>query len=174
MVWILRGLAAAVFVLSSSAACLADTTGPADDASLQHGAYLAKAADCTACHTAPGGLPFAGGLAIASPVGTIYSTNITPSVTAGIGAYSEADFARAIREGIRKDGANLYPAMPYTSYQLLSDADVHDLYNYFQHEVAPVNVAAHPTSLPFPMNIRMSMMAWNLLFLSAHRFTPDP
>ncbi|HET6609714.1 MAG TPA: cytochrome c [Rhodopila sp.] len=174
MVPILHGLAAGVLFIASSAVCLADTTSHSDAASIQRGAYLAKAADCTACHTAPGGLPFAGGLPIKSPVGTIYSTNITPSLSAGIGGYSEAEFDRAIRQGIRRDGANLYPAMPYTSYQLLSDADVHDLYNYFHYGVAPVNVASHPTSLPFPMNIRMSMKVWNLLFFSGHRFTPDP
>src|SRR5580698_6217825 len=85
----------------------------------QRGAYLAKAADCGACHTAPHGKAFAGGLAISSPVGIIYSTNITPSVGYGIGRYTEAQFARAVRRGIRADGANLYPAMPYTSYSIL-------------------------------------------------------
>jgi mono/diheme cytochrome c family protein len=90
-----------------------------DAASVKRGAYLATASDCAACHTAPGGKPFAGGLPIASPVGTIFATNITPSTSAGIGNYSEAEFARAVRRGVRKDGANLYPAMPY----LLSGAD---------------------------------------------------
>jgi mono/diheme cytochrome c family protein len=153
-----------------AAVCHAADANGTDSASVQHGAYIAVASDCTACHTAPGGLPFAGGLPIASPVGTIYSTNITPSSSAGIGGYTEQEFARAIRKGIRKDGVNLYPAMPYTSYRLLTDADVHDLYTYFLHGVAPVNTTPQPTALPFPLNIRMSMMAWNLLFLSNGSF----
>jgi fructose 5-dehydrogenase cytochrome subunit len=154
--------------------CFAAETDAVEAQSVQRGAYLAIASDCAACHTLSGGEPFAGGLAIASPVGTIFSTNITPSTSAGIGNYSEADFARAVRKGIRKDGDNLYPAMPYTSYRLLTDADVHDLYNYFRHGVAPVNVASRRTSLPFPMNIRVSMIAWNLLFLSSESFVADP
>jgi mono/diheme cytochrome c family protein len=138
------------------------------------GAYLATASDCTACHTAPKGKPFAGGLAISTPLGTIYSTNITPSKGAGIGQYTEEEFSRALRAGIRRDGANLYPAMPYTSYAKFTDADVHALYAYFMHDVAPVDAQSPPTELPFPMNIRLSMKAWNLLFLDRHGFVSDP
>jgi mono/diheme cytochrome c family protein len=158
----------------SMTACFGAQTDAVDPESVKRGAYLATASDCAACHSAPGGLPFAGGLAIASPVGTIFSTNITPSASAGIGNYSEADFARAVRRGVRKDGANLYPAMPYTSYRVLTDADVHDLYNYFLHDVAAVDIAPRRTALPFPMNIRASMIAWNLLFLSSESFAADP
>jgi len=164
---------AALYLLVASAVTAICHTADAngiDSASVQRGAYIAIASDCTACHTAPGGLPFAGGLPIASPVGIIYSTNITPSASAGIGGYTEAEFSRAIREGVRKDGANLYPAMPYTSYRLLTDADVHDLYNYFLESVVPVNIKPKATALPFPLNIRMSMMAWNLLFLPSGSF----
>jgi fructose 5-dehydrogenase cytochrome subunit len=139
----------------------------------ERGAYLAKAADCGACHTAPHGKPFAGGLAISSPVGTIYSTNITPSVAYGIGRYTEAQFARAVRRGIRADGANLYPAMPYTSYSILTDADVQALYDYFVHGVAPVDAPAPRTDLPFPMNLRVSMRGWNLLFLNTKPLQSD-
>jgi mono/diheme cytochrome c family protein len=168
-------IAVTLLVLTGGAATAGGAVANgAKTASATRGAYLATAADCTACHTAPGGAPFAGGLPIASPVGVIFATNITPSRTAGIGTYSEAQFARALREGVRKDGANLYPAMPYTSYRLLSDADVQDLYSYFRQGVPPVNVAPRHTSLPFPMNIRASMMAWNLLFSSSRRFAPDP
>src|SRR3984885_8305343 len=140
----------------------------------QRGAYLAKAADCGACHTAPHGKPFAGGLAISSPVGTIYSTNITPSAGYGIGRHTEARFARAVRRGIRADGANLYPAMPYTSYSIFGDADVHALYEYFMHRVAAIDAPAPPTDLPFPMNLRVSMMGWNLLYLNTKPLEPDP
>jgi mono/diheme cytochrome c family protein len=82
---------------------------------IARGEYLATAADCGACHTAPGDKPFAGGLPISTPLGTIYSTNITPSANFGIGRYTEEEFSRALRRGVRSDGANLYPAMPYTS-----------------------------------------------------------
>lgn len=155
--------AALCLMSASSAAFAADDAAQA--ASAKRGAYLATASDCSACHTAPGGKPFAGGLAIVSPVGTIFSTNITPSATAGIGQYTEEQFSRAVRAGVRGDGANLYPAMPYTSYKALTDVDIHDLYTYFQHSVAPVDTVPQPTALPFPMNIRLSMMGWNLLFL---------
>jgi mono/diheme cytochrome c family protein len=175
-----------------------------DAALLAKGKSLAIAADCAACHTDTinHGQAFAGGYPIASPVGTIYSTNITPSRDAGIGAYSEAEFARAIREGVRRDGARLYPAMPYTSYALLTDEDVHALYAYFMHGVAPVDRTAPPadrlahpnaltgkpvndagrpvaplnqvTKLPFPFDLRASMIGWNLLFLPRERFHPNP
>jgi mono/diheme cytochrome c family protein len=144
------------------------------DQLIRRGEYLAKAADCGACHTAAAGKPFAGGLAISSPVGTIYSTNITPSVRFGIGRYTDEQFARALRRGIRSDGANLYPAMPYTSYSIFTDADVQALYSYFMQGVAPVDAAGPLTDLPFPMNIRASMVGWNLLFLNKMPFQPDP
>ena len=137
------------------------------------GRYLALAADCAACHTAAAGKPFAGGYSIQSPLGVIVATNITPSRTAGIGDYDEAAFARALRQGVRADGAHLYPAMPYTAYTGLSDEDTRALYTYFMHAVAPVDQAPEPTRLPFPFNIRASMAAWNLLFLDDRRFVPD-
>ena len=142
---------------------------------IARGKYLATAADCAACHTATqGGKPFAGGYGIASPLGTIYSSNITPSKTAGIGNYTEADFARALRQGVRQDGAHLYPAMPYTSYAKLSDQDVASLYTYFMHAVPAVDDVPKQTALPFPFNIRASMIVWNAMFLDDHRFVSDP
>lgn len=146
---------------------------PAPDL-VESGRYLAVAADCTGCHTKPGGKPFAGGYPIASPMGTIYSSNITPSRTAGIGRYSSAEFARLLRKGIRADGAHVYPAMPYTAYAGLSDADVAALYAYFMHGVKAVDSRPPETKLPFPFNLRLSMAAWNLLFLDDRRFKPDP
>jgi mono/diheme cytochrome c family protein len=141
---------------------------------IERGAYLATAADCGACHTAPGGKPFAGGLPIDTPLGIIYSTNITPSDEFGIGRYTEQEFSRALRRGIRRDGANLYPAMPYTSYAKFTQDDAHALYVYLTQAVKPVDQPAPRTALPFPMNIRLSMMAWNFLFLDAAAFVPDP
>lgn len=144
-----------------------------DAAMLAQGKYVAIAGDCAACHTADGGKPLAGGLGINTPLGTIFASNITPSKTAGIGAYSEQDFARAVRQGVRRDGANLYPAMPYTAYAKLTDADVHALYVYFMQGVQPVDAPAPRTALPFPFNLRFSMKVWNLLFLDGSRFKPD-
>jgi fructose 5-dehydrogenase cytochrome subunit len=147
---------------------------PADSAVIERGQYLSIAADCGACHTVPGRKQFAGGLPIDTPLGTIYSTNITPSAEFGIGRYTEEEFARALRSGIRRDGAHLYPAMPYTSYAKFTDDDAHALYVYFTRGVQPVDAQGPETALPFPMNIRLSMLAWNLLFLDAHVFAPDP
>ena len=140
---------------------------------IERGKYLAIAADCGACHTVPGGKPFAGGLPISTPLGTIYSTNITPSTDFGIGRYTERQFSRALRRGVRGDGANLYPAMPYTSYAKFTDDDAHVLYVYFMQAVKPVDARPPETALPFPMNIRLSMMAWNFLFLDMKVFAPD-
>ena len=91
---------------------------------IKRGEYLAKAADCMVCHTAPGGAEYAGGLAFPLPFGTLYSTNITADKDTGIGSYSDKDFLDAVQRGVRKDGARLYPAMPYTSYTYMTDADV--------------------------------------------------
>ncbi|HXW23474.1 MAG TPA: cytochrome c [Xanthobacteraceae bacterium] len=148
---------------------------PADQAALvEKGRYLAVAGDCRACHTNPqGGKPFAGGYALASPLGSIVSSNITPSKRYGIGNYTEQQFVRALREGIRGDGAHLYPAMPYTSYTRLNDEDVRALYAYFMHGVAAVDEPAATTNLPFPFNLRIAMLGWNLLFLDDRRFVPD-
>lgn len=145
-----------------------------DAAFVEKGRVIATAADCMACHTVPRtGKPFAGGYPIVSPLGTIYSTNITPSKISGIGDYSEAEFSRAVREGIRKDGAHLYPAMPYDSYAGITDEDVHALYAYFMHGVDPVDDAAKAqTELPFPFNLRFSMAFWNLLYARKTPFTP--
>ncbi len=147
---------------------------PPDQALVEQGRKLAVAADCAACHTTPkGGAAFAGGYPIASPLGTIYASNITPSRAGGIGDYTLADFQRALRQGVRKDGAQLYPAMPYTSYTQLSDADTQALYAYFMHGVTAVDQKAPETELPFPFNLRLSMAAWNSMFLKDERFVPD-
>jgi mono/diheme cytochrome c family protein len=160
-------------VLSMGIAQAQDTTpAPATEAvgspssQLEQGRRLAVAGDCMACHTVPDSdKPFAGGYAINSPFGAIFSTNITPSKTAGVGLYSEQEFADAVRKGVRRDGSHLYPAMPYTSYVHMTDTDVSALYAYFMHGVAPVDVRAPETALAFPFNLRFSMIGWNLLFL---------
>ena len=143
------------------------------DETAARGRYLAIAGDCAACHTAPHGAPFAGGYSIPSPMGSIYSTNITPSKSYGIGNYTEAQFARALRQGVKADGTHLYPAMPYTAYAGLSDADVHALYVYLMQGVTPVERGSPATNLSFPFNLRFSMAFWNALFLNDHRFQTD-
>ncbi|CAD6557503.1 Fructose dehydrogenase cytochrome subunit [Paraburkholderia kirstenboschensis] len=167
-------------VLVLFAGCMAAASsyaadGPPETAALiKRGEYAAKASDCAACHTTAQGRPFAGGLPLVSPLGTIYSTNITPSNEFGIGRYTEEQFSQAIRHGIRADGANLYPAMPYTSYSILTDDDVHALYTYFRFGVTAVNVRAPDTKLPFPMNLRASLKVWNLLFLNKDAYQTNP
>ncbi|MBN3852055.1 cytochrome c [Paraburkholderia sp. Ac-20340] len=145
-------------------------TQDAQAALIQHGEYLARAGDCMACHSTTGRKPYSGGLAIKSGLGTIYSTNITPDTRNGIGHYTEAQFANALRKGIRADGTNLYPAMPYPSYAKLTDADVHALYVYFMKGVAPSDEPAPLTKLSFPFNQRWGMGLWNWAFSSDKPF----
>lgn len=136
-----------------------------DDPLVSRGAYLAKVGDCVACHSAPKGKPFAGGLPMTTPMGKIYTTNITPDPDTGIGKWSEEDFEKALRQGVAKDGHNLYPAMPYTSYAKVQDDDVKALYAYFMKGVAPVNQANRPPDIPFPLNMRWPLKFWNMVFL---------
>jgi alcohol dehydrogenase (quinone), cytochrome c subunit len=142
----------------------AGQSAAADAASVERGRYLAVAADCAACHTAPGGKPFAGGLALESPLGAIYSTNITPDPESGIGKFTLDDFDRAVRHGIDDEGVTLYPAMPYPSYALLSDADIAALYSYFLHGVAPTASTEHANAIPWPLSIRWPVAIWRKLF----------
>jgi mono/diheme cytochrome c family protein len=137
----------------------------ASDALVSRGAYLAKAGDCIACHTAPRGKPMAGGLPMTTPLGAIYTTNITPDPDTGIGRYSQDDFSRAVREGVAKDGHNLYPAMPYPSYAKINDADMQALYAYFMHGVSPVKQANREPGMKWPLNMRWPLKIWNAFFL---------
>ncbi|HEY0333959.1 MAG TPA: cytochrome c [Stenotrophomonas sp.] len=127
---------------------------------IEQGRYLATAGDCTACHTRPGGKPFAGGLPVASPIGTIYSTNITPDPDTGIGGYTLDQFDRAVRHGIAADGKTLYPAMPYPSYARLSDDDVRALHAYFMHAVPAVREDNRKTDITWPLSIRWPLAIW--------------
>ena len=136
----------------------------ANAASIERGRYLAVAGDCTACHTAPGGPPFAGGLPLGSPVGTIYSTNITPDKKTGIGTYTLDDFDRAVRHGIDQDGGSLYPAMPYPSYARLTDEDLTALYDYFMQGVTPASAEEHANGIPWPLSIHWPLAIWRKLF----------
>lgn len=133
------------------------------DGQVERGAYLARAADCMACHTKPGGAPYAGGLPIVSPFGTIYGTNITPSKEHGIGLYSDEEFFAALTQGKRRDGANLYPAMPYTSYHLMPRQDSDAIHAYLK-TIEPVERDAPQTSLSFPFNVRLGLIGWNMIY----------
>jgi mono/diheme cytochrome c family protein len=130
------------------------------------GEYVARAADCVACHSIPGGKAFAGGLKMGTPLGAIYSTNITPDSETGIGSYTLADFDRAVRQGIAKGGRHLYPAMPYPSYSKLSDADVAALYGFFMKQVPPVHQANLKSGIPGLLSFRWPVGIWNYLFMS--------
>jgi mono/diheme cytochrome c family protein len=139
---------------------------------LEHGAYLTKAADCMVCHTTAGGKEFAGGLGFKLPFGTLYSTNITPDKETGIGNYSDRDFLNAVHRGVRRDGARLYPAMPYTSYTYLTDDDALAIKAYL-FSLPPVRAAAPANTLSFPFNQRWGMMFWSALFNPDTRYEPD-
>ena len=133
---------------------------------LAHGRYLADAADCAACHTAPGGAPYAGGVALASPFGTIHGTNITPDPTYGIGRYSADDFRHALSHGEARDGHQLYPAMPYVSYRDIARADSDAIYAYLMNQPA-VAQPNRKNGVSFPFNIRSGIALWNLAFAGA-------
>lgn len=136
------------------------------------GRYLALAADCQACHTAEGGALFAGGRPFKTPFGTLYAPNITPDRDTGIGTWSEAAFLRAVHEGVRPDGARLYPAFPYAAYTYLSDEDVRAIRAYLLTVPAVRNLSP-PNSLAFPFNQRSLMAIWGLLYNPNQRFTPN-
>jgi mono/diheme cytochrome c family protein len=178
---IITGVVAAAVVIVGAAWGFASVTpGVTIDASVAnskgdavHGAYLARAGDCVACHTAKGGAPFAGGLPFATPVGTIYSTNITADKDNGIGGYTFEEFVLAMREGVAKGGKHLYPAMPFTSYAKASDADLKDLYAYFMTQVPASSQANRASDIAWPMSIRWPLAYWNKLFHDDSRYVAD-
>src|SRR5437868_9012204 len=178
--WIIRGPGPLAFADGPKIA-LADYHGasptgvPASlaQASLvERGAYLAKAADCEACHPAAGGKSYTGGVGFKLPFGTLYSTNITPDRETGIGNYSDQDFLNAVHRGIRHDGARLYPAMPFASYTTMSDDDALAIKAYL-FNLPPVHAPAPANTLTFPFNQRWATMFWSAVFNRDSRFEPD-
>ena len=152
-------------LLNRSGDASAQMSQPVTPELIDKGAYLARAGDCVACHTShDGGKPFAGGLGIASPIGTIYSTNITPDKATGIGDWTYGEFERALRRGIGHDGSALYPAMPFPSYAKVDDQDLEALYAYFMHGVAPVAQENVANDIPWPLSIRWPLAYWRALF----------
>jgi nicotinate dehydrogenase subunit B len=142
-------------------------------ATIARGQQLAALGDCAVCHTTANGLLNAGGKPLPTPFGTIYSTNITPDVETGIGAWSYPAFERAMREGIHRDGRHLYPAFPYTHFARTTDADMQALYAYLMAQPA-VRTETPQNALAFPFNVRPLMAGWNALFHKPALFQPDP
>ena len=159
----MKALVIATFALLGSASINA---AEVDQNLINQGEYLARAGDCVACHTAKDGKPFAGGLPMETPIGTIYSTNITPDKT-GLGDYSFEDFDKAVRHGVAKNGSTLYPAMPYPSYASVTEPDMQALYAYFMHGVAPVAQENKASDIPWPLSMRWPLMGWRWLFAPA-------
>lgn len=137
------------------------------------GKYLVTAADCLPCHTGPDGPDFAGGLILDTPFGGISSPNITPDKATGIGDWTEEEFYKALHLGIGKDGAYLYPAMPYTSFTKITKEDVSAIYAYLQ-SLEPVNAPRKPNTMTFPFNVREGLAAWDLMYFTPGTFVPDP
>jgi mono/diheme cytochrome c family protein len=140
---------------------------------IERGHYLSILGDCGGCHTRPGGEPYAGGLTLQTPFGNLVTPNITPDQDTGIGHWTAEEFASALRDGRGHNGTRLYPAMPYPTYTRMSDDDVLALRSYFM-TVAPVHNPVVSNQLPFPFNIRLSMLFWNMINFTPGRFQPDP
>jgi alcohol dehydrogenase (quinone), cytochrome c subunit len=168
-------VAISISYVSDHSAGEADVSGAAPTPQLiARGAYLAKLGDCAACHSVPGKPAFSGGLRMVTPIGAIYSTNITPDVVYGIGRFSLTDFDRALRFGVA-EGHTLYPAMPYTSYYNTTPEDVAALYAYFKQGVAAAGIPNRPSDIPFPLSMRWPLTYWRWLFASRPEpFRPAP
>ena len=142
-------------------------------ATIARGEQLAALSNCAECHTTLNGALYAGGRALETPFGTIYATNITPDVETGIGAWSYPAFERAMREGLHRDGRQLYPAFPYTHFSKTSEADMQALYAYMMAQPA-VRATAPANTLAFPFNLRPLLAGWNAVFHQTKEFKPDP
>jgi len=145
----------------------------ADDELIAKGKYVATEADCVGCHSAPGGKPYAGGAPLQSPLGTLYGPNITQDKQTGIGTWTKADFEKALRHGVTKDGSYLYPAMPYQNYTKMTAADLDALWAYMQ-TIPAVNNTPPKDTLPFPFNVRTGLAAWQALYLQPGTFAANP
>jgi mono/diheme cytochrome c family protein len=170
--------AGAVAWLTSSALRAADPPTAAPPlspaaAKIEAGRYLAVAGSCSNCHSRADGEPFSGGVEFKTDFGTIYSTNITPDTTAGIGEWTEAQFVRAMREGVDDEGQHLYPAFPYTAFTKVSDADLSALFAYLK-SLTPSGYQAPENDLRFPYNQRWLLGLWKWLFFDPARFQQQP
>lgn len=164
-------LSAAVLVVALTGAASAQDSQSFDR--IERGRYLAVLGDCTACHTAPDGQPFAGGLALQTPFGTLVAQNITPDRETGIGNWTEDEFVAALHDGRGHNGTRLYPAMPYPAYTKMTDDEVRAIRAYLA-TVAPVRNKVISNQLPFPLNIRLAMVFWNALNFTPGRYQSNP
>jgi mono/diheme cytochrome c family protein len=139
---------------------------------IDQGRYLAIAGDCISCHTRRDGESFSGGRALHTPFGVIYTANITPDSGTGIGAWSERQFERAMREGIAADGTHLYPAFPYSAYTKVGDQDIHAIYAYLR-SLKPLNYTPPRNALSFPFSVRGLLSGWNMMFFAPGRYVPN-
>lgn len=160
--------------LMGAALVFAGLSSTAMAAEMSEGEYIATLGDCVACHTTDSAKPLAGGMAFPTPVGDVYSTNITPDKTYGIGNYTLEDFKKVMRKGVTKSGHNLYPAMPYTSYAKMTDEDLSALYNYLMTEVEPQAVANKDMDASWPFTMRWPLSIWNMVFHDSSVFQADP
>ena len=144
---------------------------PATAPAVEQGRYLAAAGNCVSCHTRPGGAPFSGGVPFVTPLGTLYSTNITPDAHTGIGAWTAADLRRALQQGSARDGSHLFPAFPYPAFTKLSDADVAALYAFLR-TVPAVNYRPPANGALFAM--RWPLALWNSLYFRPGRYAVNP
>jgi mono/diheme cytochrome c family protein len=164
-------LAAAVLFVSLTGVASSQDTQSFDR--IESGRHLAVLGDCAGCHTAPGGTPFAGGLALQTPFGTLVAPNITPDPETGIGNVTNHEFIAALREGRGHNGNRLYPAMPYPAYTKMTDDDVLAIRAYLA-TVAPVSNRVESDLLPFPLNIRLAMAFWNGINFTPGRYQSNP
>jgi mono/diheme cytochrome c family protein len=184
MRWVTGGLAAALALVALAALVgwlnlrdepdLASEAGAIDlsPALVQRGAYLARAGNCMSCHTARGGTPYAGGRSIDTPFGAVFSSNLTPDKTTGLGSWSAGHFWRAMHNGRSKDGRLLYPAFPYTNYTEITREDSDALYAYLQ-SLPPTAQPNTPHTLRWPFSTQAALAAWRALYFSPGQFTPD-
>ncbi len=166
----MRASLAAFFSIGLVSAAVADSQ---NFDRIERGRYLAVLSDCAACHTAPGGQPFAGGLALQTPFGTLVAPNITPDHHTGIGDMTNDEFLASLHDGRGRNGRRLYPAMPYPAYTKMSDDDVLAIRAYLA-TVAPVSNKVISNQLPFPLNIRLAMVFWNWFNFTPGRYQSDP
>ena len=166
-----RRLGRLIGYLAVASACVA--TAGAQQTPVQRGEYLARAGDCISCHTANGGVPYAGGYRLDTPFGYLLAPNITPDDATGIGRWSSADFYRAMHDGVNKRGQDMYPAMPYDFYTKLTRTDSDAIFAYLR-TLKPVRNAVDINQLRFPFNQRWSMAVWRELYFDEGTFKPDP
>lgn len=167
----MRGVGARVAAIGALLLAATVHAAPADQ--IERGRYLARTANCVACHTADGGAPMAGGRALRTDVGTIYSTNITPDPDTGLGRYTLDDFDRAVRHGVARDGKRLYPAMPYTSYAKMTRDDVAAIHAWMRSEIKPVRQPNRATTLSWPYSMRWLLVPWNWVNLRSDPVRAD-